>query len=75
MKQTFMNGCVPGAKGVAVKSDYMNTEIFANDYLPIFIGNVHCSHMSLKAIELCKNAGIHSLTLPCHTSDKLQLPD
>lgn len=86
MKKTFMNGYAPGAKGVAFKTGYMNTELFADEYLPFFISNVrcsrekhvllildnHCSHVSLKAIELCKNSGIHLLTLPPHTSHKLQ---
>lgn len=86
MKQDFMSGCAPGAKGVAVRTGYMNTEIFANEYLPFFIQNVrcskenpvllildnHCSHVSLQAIEVCRNSGIHLLTLPPHTSHKLQ---
>ena len=82
MKQSFMNGCVLDAKSVAVKSGYKNTDIFANDYLPFFIDSVccskdhpvllilnnHCSLVSPKAIELCKTAGIHLLTLPPHIS-------
>jgi len=86
MKQSFVNGRVPGAKGFAAKSGYMNSEIFADDYMPFFISNSRClkdhpvllildnhfSHISLKAIELCKNSGVHWLTLPPHTSHKLQ---
>lgn len=86
MKQCFMNGCTPGAKGVAIKSGYMNTKVFAEEYLPFFITSVHCSkdrpvllildnhcsHVSIAAIELCRSSGIHLLTLPPHTSHKLQ---
>ncbi|XP_067949445.1 uncharacterized protein [Watersipora subatra] len=86
MKQDFMNGCAPGAKGVADRTGYMNTELFAYEYLPFFISNVrcskdkpvllvldnHCSHVSLQAINVCRNSGIHLLTLPPHTSHKLQ---
>lgn len=86
MKQSFMNGCAPGAKGVSAKSGYMNAELFVEEYLPFFISNVHCtkerpvllildnhsSHISLKAVTLCKDSGIHLLTLPPHTSHKLQ---
>lgn len=43
MKESFMNGCAPGAKGVAIKTGYMNTEIFADEYLPFFISSVRCS--------------------------------
>lgn len=81
-----MNGCAPGAKGVAAKSGYMNSEIFSDDYLPFFISSVRCSkqqpillildnhisHISIKAVELCRDSGIHLLTLPPHTSHKLQ---
>lgn len=86
MKQSLMNGCTPGAKGVAAKSGYMNTELFDHEYLPFFIASVrcskdkpvllildnHCSHGSLKAVDLCESAGIHLLTLPPHTSHTLQ---
>ena len=64
----------------------MNGEIFAEQYLPFLISHTHCtvddpillildnhsSHISLKVVEICKNAGIVLLTLPPHTSHKLQ---
>ncbi|XP_067931048.1 uncharacterized protein [Watersipora subatra] len=56
MKQDLMNGCAPGVKGVADRTVLDN----------------HCSHVSLQAINVCRNSGIHLLTLPPHTSHKLQ---
>lgn len=86
MKESFMNGTSPGAKGVAAKSGYMNTQLFATEYLPFFIRHSHCSpdkpvllildnhtsHVSIEAVDLCKSSGIVLLTLPPHTSHKLQ---
>lgn len=86
MKNSFMNGAPPGARGEAAKTGYMNGEIFAEKYLPFLISQTHCtvdepillildnhsSHISLQVVELCKNAGIVLLTLPPHTSHKLQ---
>ena len=86
MKDRFMYGTAPGSKGVASKSGYMNSNIFAEDYLPFFIRNARCSkdhpvllildnhssHVSLETVNTCKENGIHLLTLPPHTSHKLQ---
>lgn len=88
MKDCFMNGTPPGAKGVAAKSGYMNTESFANESLPFFINQSNCtpdkpvglllildnhtSHVSIKAVDVCRSAGIVLLTLPPHTSHRLQ---
>ena len=81
MKDSFLNGVPPGTKGVAVKTGYMNGEIFAEQYLPFLISHTHCtvddpillildnhsSHISLKVVEICKNAGICSSHLtPAH---------
>lgn len=86
MKQCFLNGTSPGTKGIATKSGYMNSQIFAEEYLPFFVTQTRCSkerpvllildnhssHISLKAVEFCRNSGIIILTLPPHTSHKLQ---
>ena len=86
MKGRFMNGCVPGSKGIAAKSGYMNSDIFSDEYLPFFMSSIRCtkqepvllildnhaSHISLKAVEVCKANGVHLLTLPPHCSHKLQ---
>jgi hypothetical protein len=86
MRDQFMNDSPPGAKGIAAKTGYMNSDIFSDDYLPFFIEKTrcskerpvllildnHCSHVSLKAVTLCKDSGIIMLTLPPHTSHKLQ---
>lgn len=86
MKDRFLSGCVPGSKGVAARTGYMNVELFTDEYLSFFISNTRCSkehpilllldnhssHVSLKAVEVCKSNGIHLLTLPPHCSHKLQ---
>lgn len=85
MKDCFMNGCVPGSKRVAAKSGYMNSDVFSDEFLPFFIRNTRCSkehsvltlnnhssHASPKTVDICRENGIHMLTLPPHTSHKLQ---
>lgn len=86
MKEIFMNGAQPGSKGVAAKSGYMNSDLFTNGYLPFFVQQSRCipespvllildnhsSHISLTAVDYCKSSGIVLLTLPPHTSHKLQ---
>ncbi|XP_067944474.1 uncharacterized protein [Watersipora subatra] len=86
MKQHFLNGAPASAKGVACKTGYMNSDIFTNEYLPFFISHAkpcsseptllildnHSSHISLQSIELCKEKHIILLTLPPHTSHRLQ---
>ena len=86
MKDNFLNGAPPGAKGCANSSGYMNSEIFVSEYLPFFIESTRCtpekpvllildnhsSHISLEAVSLCKAKGIVLLTLPPHCSHRLQ---
>ena len=86
MQQHFLNGSFPGTKGVAVKNGWMTAEVFANDYLDHLIEHTKCtptdpillildnhvSHVSISAIQRAKSNGIHLLTLPPHTSHRLQ---
>ena len=78
MKDHFLNQAPPGSKGVAAKSGYMNSELFVEDYLPFLIKETRCSqenkillildnhvsHISLRAVTLCKDSGVVLLTLP-----------
>jgi len=64
----------------------MTSEIFANEYLDHLISNIKCtvtdpillildnhpSHVSIPAISKAKENGITTLTIPPHTSHKLQ---
>ena len=67
-------------------SGWINAKIFSDIYLPHFIKHAiaskerpvllimdnHESHLSIDAIELAKTSGVVMLTLPPHTSHKLQ---
>lgn len=86
MKQQILNEAAAGAKGVACKTEYMNSDLFVNDYLPFFVGHAkptssepvlfildnNSSHISLQSVESCKENHIISLTLPPHTAHRLQ---
>lgn len=86
MKESFLNGAPPGAGGTATKSGWMNSKIFSEEYLPFFIQHTkatnekpvllimdnHESHSSLAAVIVAKENGITILTLPPHTSHKMQ---
>ena len=63
MKECFLNSAPPGAKTVAVRSGYMNLKTLCCS---------SCSHCSYRAVQFCKESGIHLLTLPPHTSHKTQ---
>jgi len=88
MKDVFMNGAPPEAKGVTAKSGWMNSEIFSREFLPslikraklskekpVLIMDNHESHSSLAAIDIARASGVVILTLPPHTSNKMQLLD
>lgn len=86
MQPQFLHGNMPGTKVCAVKGGWMTAEIFANEYLDHLIENTKCtaadpillildnhsSHMSIPAISKAKENGIVMLTIPPHTSHKLQ---
>lgn len=84
--QEYMTvGAPPGSLAVAHASGWMTEENFEK-YLTHFIKFAKCSldnkvllildnhksHMSPNGLEICKNNGIILLTLPPHTSHKLQ---
>ncbi|CAB4060586.1 unnamed protein product [Lepeophtheirus salmonis] len=68
---------VTGATGVAIKSGYINSELFVKEYLPHFIKHArcsmenHCSHIFIEAVTLYQEFGIVILTLPPHSSHRL----
>lgn len=83
---SFLTGTPAGSEGAANKTAWMTTEVFSTQYLPFFITNTRCSpdrpvllildnhvsHVSLETIVLAKNSGVILLTLPPHTSHRLQ---
>ena len=82
----FLGGAVAGANGTASGSGWMTSDIFAQIYLPMFIAQSRCSmehpvlllmdnhesHCSLAAVTVAKDNGVVILTLPPHTSHRLQ---
>ena len=81
----FMRGTVDGSKGILNPSGWMNGESFLetlkhiqdvtfcslDNRLLLIMDNAEC-HMSIQAIEFCIANGIVIVTLPPHTTDKLQ---
>lgn len=74
-----------GTLGLAAPSGWMNSEIFPEviqhfikhtnstpENPSILIMDNHESHLSIEALNLAKAAGVNILTLPPHTSAKLQ---
>lgn len=86
MQHHFMFGALAGTKGCASKSGWMTVELFAGAYLDHLIAYTKCtksdpillildnhgSHVSIPAIQKSKDNGIVLLTIPPHTSHKLQ---
>lgn len=82
----FLNGAPAGSTGTASKSAWMTIQIFVEFYLPFVIKHTrcskekpillildnHCSHISLESVTLAKDSGVVLLTLPPHTSHRLQ---
>lgn len=82
----FLSGAPNGSTGTANKSAWMTVDIFSEKYLPFFITQTrctpqnpvllildnHCSHVSLEAVGAAKDAGVVLLTIPPHTSHRLQ---
>lgn len=84
-KDHFIRGAPPGSIDRATRSGWINEDIFL-DYLQHVIKNNRCSpdhkillimdnhesHISLKVIDTAKANGIVLLTIPSHTSHRLQ---
>jgi len=84
-KDHFIRGAPPGSIGCATRSGWINEDVFL-EYLRHIMKNTRCSpdhkilvimdnhesHISLKAIDLAKANGIVLLTIPPHTSHRLQ---
>lgn len=85
VREHFTKGGPPGCIGGANSSGWVNEDLFL-DYLNHFICHTRCSkenkvllildnheaHISLAAIDLAKENGVVLLTMPPHTSHRLQ---
>ena len=81
----FMRGTLDGSKGILQASGWMNGECFCEtlehvkkstfcsptNKILLIIDNAEC-HMTIQAIEYANDNGIVILTLPPHTTNKLQ---
>ncbi|CAH2085819.1 unnamed protein product [Euphydryas editha] len=84
-KTHMLYGAPPGTLGLAAHSGWMNADLFV-DVMKDFVKNTssskdnpsllilhnHESHLSIQALDLAKNSGVTVLTLPPHTTAKLQ---
>ena len=85
VREHFTKGGPPGCIGGANPSRWVNEDLFL-DYLNHFIRHTRCSkenkvflildnheaHISLAAIDMAKENGVVLLTMPPHTSHRLQ---
>ncbi|CAH2092078.1 unnamed protein product [Euphydryas editha] len=85
MQGYLLNNAPHGSIGMVSDSGFINSELFI-DYLYHFKDNVqptndnhilfilynHSSHISLAAINFCRDNNIHVLTLTPHSSHKMQ---
>ena len=81
----FINGAPPGSIGLATKSGWINENAFA-EYIHHIIRHTRCSiehkillildnhesHISIETVDLARKNGIVMLTIPPHTSHRLQ---
>jgi len=85
MNNRLMNNCTPGAIGLPSPTGWIDTNLFVR-YLQHFVDHVkpsesnpvlvlldgHQSHKSIEAIQFARDNHMHLLTIPPHTSHKLQ---
>ena len=84
-KQHMLNNAPSGSLGLANPTGWMNTELFveviqhfisktfsSKENPSLLIFDNHESHLSIKALDLAKNYGVTILTIPPHSSHKMQ---
>jgi len=85
MRPEFLDDASPESLGVAEKKGWMNREVFVQ-YLKHFVKHTrptekdpvllvvdnHSSRMSLEAVEYCRQNHVVMLTLPSHSTHKIQ---
>ncbi|XP_074490962.1 uncharacterized protein LOC141767499 [Sebastes fasciatus] len=84
-KDHFITGAPPGSIGTSTRSGWINEDTFV-EFLEHLIDHIKCSteqpvllildnheaHVSLRALDIAKRKGIVMLTIPPHTSHRLQ---
>ena len=84
-KQHMLNNAPSGSLDLANPTGWMNTELFveviqhfmsktfsSKENPSLLIFDNHESHLSIKALDLAKNYGVTILTIPPHSSHKMQ---
>lgn len=84
-KSHMLHGAPSGTLGLAASSGWMNAEIFVDvmkhfikhtsaskDNPALLILDNHESHLSIETLNLAKSSGVTLLTLPPHTTARLQ---
>lgn len=84
-KPHMLNGAPSGSAGSACKSGWMNKEIFlqvmkhfvdhvrpTSEYPAVLVYDNHESHVQAELIKMARENNIHIVTIPPHTSSKLQ---
>lgn len=84
-KEHMTSGAPAGTLGLATKAGWMNSECFvqvihhfikytasSKENPTLLLMDNHESHLSIEAIDLCKENGVTVLTIPPHCTHKLQ---
>lgn len=88
LKPELMNGAPPDSLMLCSDSGYSNSDLFpiwlqhfqkhvqSSDSNPVLLVlDNHSSHISIEAVMFCRQNSIHLLSLPPHSSHKMQPPD
>lgn len=84
-KDHFITGAPPGSIGTSTRSGWINEDAFA-EYLQHLVKHTNCStdhpmllildnheaHISFRAVDIAKSMGVVMLTIPPHTSHRMQ---
>ncbi|KAL7384507.1 hypothetical protein ABVT39_003567, partial [Epinephelus coioides] len=80
-KDHFITGGPPGSIGTSTRSGWVNEDTFVQflehtncspDHPVLLIFENHEAHFSIRAVEIAKSKGVVLLTIPPHTSHRLQ---
>lgn len=84
-KAFILNGAPPGTLGLAQPMGWMNIQLFSEviknfvkvtastkDNQSLLVMNNHDSHLAPEALNIAKDSGVTILTIPPHSSHKLQ---
>ena len=85
MRANFIDGALPGSVGDVSPSGWTHSSLFVNwlvhfvaitkcskEHPHLIVLDGHHSHKTLEAIEFCRSNGIELLTIPPHSSHKMQ---